>query len=144
MRKYFCMLLSATILNCNNAWTDELSPEMTNDHPKKEKKCLFPKSKKHAPTWVCNAHIDGLTVAAVGSAAKSKAGLAFMEQMAVADARKRLAHDLHDSKQANTEENSTGSNKEDESVEHTKILKSTAGPHGSLYVLVGVDETHGE
>jgi hypothetical protein len=133
------MLISTGILLGMNARADELNTATPNDNPKKEIKCLFPKSKKRAPPWVCNAHIDGLTVAAVGSAAKSKAGLAFMEQMAVADARKQLAQDKHDAKQAQPEENSATSNNTDEPIENTKILQRAAGPHGRLYVLVGVD-----
>jgi hypothetical protein len=146
MRKLWCVLLTAALLQGGYALSDELTSETTNIKPKKEKKCFFPKSKKRAPQWVCNAHADGLAIAAVGAAAKSKAGLSFMEQMAIADARKKLAQELHDSKQPKAEENSVASNtasdvtEANESLENTKILKSISGPNGSLYVLVGIDE----
>lgn len=103
------------------------TPGATGVKAKIDKKCLFPKSKKRAPDWVCNANADGVKRAALGSAAKSKAGLAFMEEMAAADARTRLAQ-----KQASglTEAELRGS----------KILKKIYAPDGTLYVLVGFEE----
>ena len=127
MRRFSCVLLSAALLLSGHAWSD--TPGTT--PVKKAKKCLFPKSKKRAPAWVCDAHIDGLTMAAVGSAAKSKAGTAFMEGMAAADARAQLANKLHGTPQTEAV---------NESLQGSKVLKSTYGPNGTLYVLVGIDE----
>ena len=142
MRIFLCILFSVTMTLTGYARGDEL-PSSAHDKPKKEKKCLFPKSKKRAPSWVCNPHADGLAQAAVGSAAKSKAGDSFMEQMAVADARKHLAQDLHDAKQPDVDNSSTPASSAivaNESLENTKIIKRAYGPNGALYVLVGVDE----
>ena len=143
MRKIWCIVFSVTMALTGYVWGDELSAT-TQDQPKKQKKCLFPKSKKRAPFWVCNPHAEGLTQVAVGSAAKSKAGDAFMEQMAVANARKHLAQDLHDAKQPKVDDSSateSGTVTANESLENTKIITRVYGPNGALYVLVGVDET---
>jgi hypothetical protein len=120
----------------------------------KEKKCVFPKSRKRAPIWICNAHTDGLAVTAVGSAVKSGAGISFMEQMAAADARVNLARDLRVSVQNKIKgsEDSTSKDAADQdgaiitkisndSLQGTRIVKSAYGPNGTLYVLVGLDET---
>lgn len=102
------------------------APGAVGGKAKIDKKCLFPKSKKRAPDWVCNANSDGVKRAALGSAAKSKAGLAFMEEMAAADARTRLAQ-----KQA--------SGLSEEKLRGSKILKKIYAPDGTLYVLVGFE-----
>ena len=143
MRKLLCILFSVTMALTGYSWGDEL-PTTTDDKPKIQKKCLFPHSKKRAPVWVCNPHADGLLQVAVGSAAKSKAGDAFMEQMAVADARKHLAQDVHEAKQPKVDDSSAPVNSTavaNESLENTKIIKRAYAPNGALYVLVGVDET---
>jgi len=114
----------------------------------KPKKCLFPKSKKRAPDWVCNINEDNLAVTAVGSFAKSRAGIAFMEQMAAADARVQLANKLRGSVQqkiAGSEgvpvnDNDLISQITSEQLQGTKVLKSVYGPRGKLYVLMGFDE----
>lgn len=140
MRKFFCVLLSATMVLSGYALAD--TPATTDAKVKKAKKCVFPKSKKRAPDWVCNAHADGLAVAAVGSAAKSDAGLSFMEQMATADARTHLAQNLRSAgqkKMADSDGASTTS-VTNESLQNTKVMKSAYGPDGTLYVLVGLDE----
>jgi hypothetical protein len=150
MRNLWCVLLSATIVLSGSAWSAEV-PSTANAKVKKAKKCVFPKSKKRAPAWVCNPHADGIEVAAVGSAAKSKAGKSFMEQMAVADARAHLAQNLHESAQPKAEGSQDAANTSDsdstvitkianESLEDTKIIKRSYGPNGTLYVLIGIDE----
>ena len=152
MRKLLCVLLSSMVLS-SYAWSDQSTMTTTNPSVRKVKKCLFPNSKKRAPVWVCNAHADGM-VAAVGSATKSKAGLSFMEQMAVADARTHLVQNLRESVQpkvagsgvdaANKNTNENGAAEitkiANESLEGTKIFKRIYGPNGTLYVLIGIDE----
>ncbi len=97
----------------------------------KVKKCLFPKSRKRAPDWVCNAQDDNETVTAVGSFHKSDAGLEFMEQMASADARVTLAKKLR----------GTGSQTiTDEQLKGSRVIKKIYGPNGTLYVLIGFDK----
>lgn len=114
----------------------------------KVKKCLFPKSKQRAPAWLCNVDEDNLAVTSVGSFAKSKAGVAFMEQMAAADARAHLADKLHLSvEQKIVESGGVGQSDKvliskisNEQLQGTKVLKSIYGPRGTLYVLMGFDE----
>jgi hypothetical protein len=150
MHSFRCVLLIATIALSSSVWSTEL-PSTANAKASKAKKCVFPKSKKRAPAWVCNAHAEGMEVAAVGSSAKSKAGKSFMEQMAVADARARLAQKLSESAQPKTESSQDGANPPEsgrtviakntnESLENTKIIKRSYSPNGTLYVLIGIDE----
>lgn len=153
MRNFLFMLLSTVMVLSVDAWADTPTPTATNIK-KKNIRCVFPKSKKRAPNWVCNASASGLAVAAVGSAAKSGAGIAFMQQMADADARLHLARILHgsarqslangkdaDAKITEGHDSALITKIADESLLGTKIMKRAYGPDGTLYVLVGVDET---
>ena len=150
MRKFFCVLLSAAMVLSGYALGDTQATTAADAKVKKTKKCLFPKSKKRAPTWVCDAKVDGLAVTAVGSAAKSDAGISFMEQQAAADARVHLARNFRSSGQKNISGRKDSANKDtadqdsalktNESLEGTKIIKNAYGPDGTLYVLVGLDQ----
>lgn len=84
-----------------------------------------------------------MAIVAVGSATSSRAGFAHMEQMALADARMHLAQALSEFRHP-TEKNQHDSAEitkiANESLSGTKIIKSAPGPHGSLYVLIGIDE----
>jgi hypothetical protein len=93
-------------------------------------------------------------MAAVGSAVKSGAGIAFMEQMAAADARVNLARGMRASvlnkikadetlpEMDKTDQDSAMISKiSNDSLQGTRIEKSAFGPNGTLYVLVGLDET---
>lgn len=153
---FLCVFLTAAFVLSGHAFG---SAPTAAAKVKKSKKCLFPKSRKRAPVWLCDAKADGLAVTAVGSAAKSGAGISFMEQMAAADARARLAQALSVSFQkriAGQEKiaesaDSVSMNGADrdhtlitrithESLQGTKVLKKVYGPNGTLYVLVGLDE----
>lgn len=118
--------------------------------------CVFPGSDKAAPGWVCDQPVEGIPVAAVGSAAKSDAGHDFMKQMAATGARVQLAQNMKVQVQNMIKqyvETTGAASKEtvdrvntsvtkqitDQSLQGTKILKSTSGPDGTLYVLVGLD-----
>jgi hypothetical protein len=153
MRIFLSLLLSATMVLSPYALGEDLSNGTTQPTVKKVKKCLFTKSSKRAPLWVCDALAEGLVVTAVGSAPKSKAGLAHMQQMALADARMHLAQKLIESSQpkvADSEEaaniNTTESGNAlitkitEVSLEGTKVIKRTSGPDGAMYVLIGLDE----
>lgn len=124
-----------------------------NAQSQKAKKCLFPKSKKRAPAWVCNPLEGNLTVAAVGTFHKSGAGAEHMEQMASADARAKLVQKLNPPAQKKIASIDSppnpGTAKPDkvlinkiteENLEGIKVLKKAYGPKGSLYVLIGFDE----
>ena len=118
--------------------------------------CVFPNTKEAAPGWVCDQPVEGVQVAAVGSAAKSDAGIAFMKQMAATDARVQLAQNMRVQVQNMIKqyvETTGAASKEtvdrvntsvtkqitDQSLQGTKILRSITAPDGTLYVLVGLD-----
>jgi hypothetical protein len=149
---FLCVLLSAALLLSGYAWGGTTDTTATKAQVYKAKKCLFPKSKKRAPVWVCNAPVAGLAVTGVGAAAKSRAGFAHMKQMAAAEARVQLARNLRGSEQQNIAGSAGSASKDtaerdrawitritNESLSNTKILKSAYGPNGTLYVLVGLD-----
>lgn len=119
--------------------------------------CVFPGSDKPAPLWVCDAPVEGMTVGAVGSSAKSDAGIAFMKQMAATEARVQLAQNMKVQVQnmikqyaettgaasAETVDRvNTSVTKQitDQTLQGTKIFRSIVGPDGTMYVLVGLDE----
>ncbi len=119
--------------------------------------CVFPGSDKEAPLWVCDAPVEGMTVGAVGSSAKSDAGIAFMKQMAATEARVQLAQNMKVQVQnmikqyaettgaasAETVDRvNTSVTKQitDQTLQGTKIFRSIVGPDGTMYVLVGLDE----
>lgn len=152
MRILLCMLLSATVLPGVDAWGETQTSTATVAKVKKATKCSFPKSGKRAPDWVCTARAKGLAVAAVGSAAKSQAGVSFMEQMAVADARARLVREVRESvkkkvvggapaasKKSGEQDGALITTITNDTLYGAKVEKSVYGPDGTLYVLVGLD-----
>lgn len=151
MRRFIFVLLTTAMAVSLNAYSD--TPGKNAKDAKVTKKCLFPKSRKLAPDWICNEQADNLVVAAVGSFAKSAAGTEFMQQMAAADARVHLAKKLHDPIMKKFMESEDAAVKTsaardsavirkitDEQLEGSKILKSVYGPKGTLYILIGFDE----
>jgi hypothetical protein len=140
MRRIFCVMLSAAMVFSGHALGD--APTAA-DKASKAGICLFPNSSKRAPVWVCKPQARGWAVTAVGSAAKSEAGIAFMEQQAAADARTKLARSLRQGATRTT----TGSDgaliteTSNETIRGSKIIKSVYGPDGTLYVLVGLEES---
>ena len=136
MSKFVCVLLSVALCLSGYAWADAPPDSKT----AKAKKCLFPKSKKRAPAWVCDAHAEGLALAAVGVAPKSKAGMALMEQMAEADARAKLAKELRGVEQNSAAAGVAAADSNYlAALEGTKVVKRAYGPNGTLYVLMGFD-----
>jgi hypothetical protein len=120
--------------------------------------CVFPNSALAAPVWVCDMPVDGVAVSAVGISAKSSAGVAFMKQMAMADARVQLAQTVRirvsnmikqyaettgAANQQTVDQVNTSVTKQitDETLVGTKLLRSITGPDGAMYVLVGLDES---
>ena len=119
--------------------------------------CVFPGSDKAAPLWVCDAPVEGMTVGAVGSAAKSDAGVAFMKQMAATEARVQLAQNMKVQVQNMIKQyaETTGAGSKetvdrvntsvtkqitDQTLQGTKIFRSIVAPDGTMFVLVGLDE----
>jgi hypothetical protein len=136
MRRIFCVVLSTAMAFSGHALGDAPSAAA------KESKagiCLFPNSHKRAPVWVCKPQARGWAVTAVGSAAKSEASIAFMEQQAAADARTKLARRLRGgtTKKITGSDGAVTTETTHESLRGTRILKSVYGPDGTLYVLVG-------
>ena len=155
MRILLCVLLSATLVAGADAWGETQAPAATSAKAKKANKCTFPRSRKRAPEWVCTARAEGLAVAAVGSAARSKAGVSFMEQMAAADARARLVREVRESvrkkvmggapaasKNADKPDGALTTTITSDSLQGAKVEKKVYGPKGTLYVLVGLDAAH--
>lgn len=120
--------------------------------------CAFPNSKEPAPGWVCDQPVPGMPVTAMGSAAKSDAGHDFMKQMATTGARVQLAQNMKVQVQNMIKqyvETTGAASKEtvdrvntsvtkqitDQSLQGTRIMNSVTGPDGTLYVLVGLDES---
>lgn len=120
--------------------------------------CVFPSSTLAAPAWVCDMPVEGASVSAVGISAKSSAGVAFMKQMAMADARVQLAQTVRirvsnmikqyaettgAANQQTVDQVNTSVTKQitDETLVGTKLLRSITGPDGAMYVLVGLDES---
>jgi hypothetical protein len=137
MRYLLWVITSLTIAFSLAAWAD--SPlntlaENSVHKDKKNKKCLFPKSKKPAPNWLCEIPND----MAVGAAIKSKAGDAFMEQMAMTDARAQLAQKVHATSKVVRNPNSQIA---DEPLRGTVVKEKIYGPNGTLYVLIGIDDS---
>ena len=151
MRKFAYVLLSAAgvfgFAGCGSA-PAKMAPVA---------ECSFPNSSQPAPLWVCDAPVEGMAVGAVGAAAKSDAGIAFMKQMAATDARVQLAQNMKVQVQNMIKqyvETTGAASKEtvdrvntsvtkqitDQTLTGTKIFRSATGPDGTLYVLVGLDE----
>ncbi|MFA6120234.1 MAG: LPP20 family lipoprotein [Sideroxydans sp.] len=119
--------------------------------------CVFPNSTSAAPGWVCDMPVEGASVTAVGISAKSNAGVAFMKQMAMADARVQLAQTVRirvsnmikqyaettgAANQQTVDQVNTSVTKQitDETLVGTKLLRTITGPDGAMYALVGLDE----
>lgn len=119
--------------------------------------CTFPNTKEVAPGWVCDEPVEGASVTAVGSAQKSQAGVAFMKQMAAADARVQLAQMMRiqvtnmikqyaettgAANQATVDQVNSSVTKQitNESLVGTRLLRSITASDGTLYVLVGLDQ----
>ena len=121
--------------------------------------CVFPDAPTApAPGWVCDEPVAGIAVSSVGSATKSAAGHSFMKNMAATDARVQLAQSMQvhvqnmvkqyaettgaaDSETVDKVNTSVTKQITDESLVGTKIYKTRTSPNGTLYVLLGMDES---
>ncbi|OIR18197.1 hypothetical protein GALL_15240 [mine drainage metagenome] len=119
--------------------------------------CVFPDSDDAAPPWVCGAPVEGMAAGAVGSAARSDAGTAFMKQIAANAARAELAQTMKVQAQTLIEqyaETSGAGSKEmvgrvrasvarqitGQTLYGSRVFKSMVAPDGEMFVLVGLDE----
>ncbi len=121
--------------------------------------CVFPDSPgTAAPGWVCDEPVEGLAISAVGSAEKSGAGHDFMKTMAATNARVTLAQNMKievrnmikqyvettgaaDTETVDKVLTSVTKQITNETLIGTKIQKTRKSPGGSLYVLIGMDQT---
>ena len=120
--------------------------------------CVFPNSQDAAPGWICDEPVEGVAVSAVGSAAKTEAGIEFMKQMAATAARVQLAQRMkvQVANMVKQYVETTGAGKDEtvdrvntsvtkqitsETLVGTRVYKSRQGPDGTMYVLLGLDET---
>ncbi len=121
--------------------------------------CVFPDAPgTPAPGWVCDEPVEGMSLYAVGSAEKSGAGHDFMKTMAATNARVALAQNMKVQVQNMIKQyvETTGA-AESETVDKvltsvtkqitnetligSRIYKTRKSPGGSLYVLLGMDES---
>ena len=150
MRNIIIVLLTITFIFSGYAQADEVIKIEQNT---KTKKCLFPKSKKLAPSWLCNTQDDKWAVTAIGSHPKSKAGIAFMEEMAAAEARVQLVKKLSGTITQKISASETSKNHNTDSpdkiliekishasLEGSRIISKAYAPHGRVYVLIGLNQ----
>lgn len=155
MRKFISTILYVAVgLGLAACASKSPKPELIAD-------CVFPNSHESAPGWVCDQPVEGVSVAAMGSAPKSDAGYDFMKQMAATGARVQLAQNMRvqvqnmikqyvettgAASQEALDRVSTSVTKQitDQSLQGTRIMRSVTGPGGTLYVLVGLDKKSAE
>jgi hypothetical protein len=120
--------------------------------------CTYPDSTEQisAPGWVCDEPLTGAELSAVGFAQKSNAGIAFMKQMATADARVQLAQTfkIHVNNMVKQHAKTTGAGDSEtldqvnesvtkaitsETLYGSRLFKSKLSPSGNLFVIVGMD-----
>jgi hypothetical protein len=122
--------------------------------------CTFPDSPEQvAPGWVCDEPVAGVELSAIGYAQKSSAGLSFMKQMAVADARVQLAQSFKthvtnmikqyaettgaaDSETVDQVNTSVSKLITSETLIGSRLFKSRTSTVGGLYVIVGLDSSN--
>ncbi|HBQ44248.1 MAG TPA: hypothetical protein DD716_01145 [Thiomicrospira sp.] len=130
--------------------------------PKKEQvkqvsfDCVFPNTNVAAPGWICDEPVDGIEVSALGIAEPSKAGITYMKDIAVADARGRLAEEMKitvskmvksylgttgvgTTETVDAAASSTIKTISSETLVGSKIIRSRTGPNGKFYALVGMN-----
>jgi hypothetical protein len=119
--------------------------------------CFYPDAMNTvAPGWVCDEPVAGVELSAVGYSKKSMAGVSFMKQMAVADARVQLAQTFktHTTNMIKIYVETTGS-ADSETVDQvstsvsklissktligSRLYKSKVSPTGGIFVIVCMD-----
>ncbi len=124
--------------------------------------CFYPDAPtSKAPKWVCDITPNGIELGAVGYAKKSIAGLSIMRDVAVNDARAKLAQQFETSVQSvfkqaikastvsTTESVNENVNEYFESVtknvtsrvlSNSRVIVTQRSPAGGLFTLVGMDK----
>lgn len=124
--------------------------------------CVWPDMPSQAaPCWVLGNPVEGVSKSAVGSHEKTAAGVSFQRDMALADGRNQLAQEMSVSvsqlikKYAATTgagasetvdkvNSSVSKQLVSQTLEGSRLLRSTVSPGGTMYVLVGMDSATAE
>jgi hypothetical protein len=112
-----------------------LLPALTNPAsaawPGSSSTCYFPDASRHiAPTWICQTSAPRGVLSAVGYARGSRAGFSFAREMAIADARVKLAQLI---------QGQCGrSGYSDAILRNSRVLNVQRSPSGGIYARVGV------
>lgn len=125
-----------------------------------EAECVFPQSTQKAPSWVCSqgGGIEGVAIWAPGSFQKTAAGAAFQQDQATLNGRTRLAQQVrtvvtNGLKQAilttgagsgeTVDQVASSASKSitAETLVGSRVYRTTYAPDGTMFVLVGIDET---
>ena len=155
MNKSFFLLSSLVVIALSGCG----GKQAVKPAPKAALECAFPDSPDQpAPSWVCDAPVDGVSVSAVGLHEKSAAGIEFMKAQATAVARVKLAQQLNvrvDAMVKSYAETTGAASSEtvdkvntsvsklvtSENIAGSKVFRSITNPKtGSIYVLVGLDD----
>lgn len=125
--------------------------------PAKARRCVFPDSpRESAPAWVCAKTAPGVAVAALGWHKKSKAGVQFTKDQAVASARVALVQSMTQqlgrklgAYAAQQKLGGPAATKKlispafeqqtRQSLTGSRIVQQTTSRKGTIYVLVGID-----
>ena len=153
MNRLFLLMLAPLVLlaACSS------SPERSGSSALAD--CVYPDgSDKAAPGWICDEPVAGVSVSAVGIAGPTKAGPSFQKDIAIADARGKLVEQFQvqvdkmvksylgttgigDSETVDSVSQSVLKTVSSDTLYGSKVFKSRDGPDGSMYVLVGLDES---
>lgn len=110
----------------------------------KSPECVYPNSPDSAaPDWVCEPAAEGYDIVAVGYAEKSAAGVAFMKQMAVANARNNLTGAYSNWVVAKKEQVNAEVDLPlltDGHLINSTLLHTANSPAGGMYALVGIKQ----
>jgi len=119
--------------------------------------CTFPDAPEvAAPSWICDAPVEGIDVSAVGSFRKTAAGVQFQKTQATANARNQLAANMKvhvkqlvknytevtgvgDDETVDTVSSDVSKQITQETLFGTKVFRTRVSPNGTMYVLVGMD-----
>lgn len=120
--------------------------------------CTFDGTAVAAPLWVCENPVEGIPVSSVGIQVKSQAGPSFMRNMAAADGRAKLAVSFQvyveqmvkdftaitgvgDAETVDNAKSVTSKLITKETLSGSKVFRTISAPDGTLYALVGLDES---
>lgn len=145
----------AIILAISGCSSNSSKPYYSNDI------CYYPETDVSAPDWICNDNSSSMQIYAVGIAEKSAAGESYMRDMALADARGKIAEQIkvRVSKMVKKYLGTTGKGSQEtidavssstlktitnEDLFYSRVVSSSHAPNGTLYVKAGIDQFHAQ